>query len=1181
MASNNEVEVKISASTSELSAGLSQAESRVKEAADNINAIAEGIKGAFASVKASLANLDVKINVDLTELQSDLTQVKNNIKMRIDQISNDIAIKLALDQSALAGDLSSAETLIRNRLSTLPIQNVRVQLDTGSIQSSLNQINSQNHKVKIGLDISNLHTEITQAKTLIDSIFGSGQQNKRIEIGVNLLHLRSQLNQAKALVTQAISQMQSSNINLGVVVDVDATSTALRASLNSLKVSIDQLRAGLNSSSGGSGSGGAGGGSGGGGIGTSFAGNFLAGMAQELVSSLGMISRALIENAREIENMSRLANASTVEFQEWAFAAKTAGVSQEKLGDMMKDVNDKFGDFMQTGAGPMADFFENIAPKVGVTAKEFQNLSGPQILQKYYETLQKANVSQAEMTFYMEAIANDGTLLAPILDNNAEKLNKMSEEAHQLGIILDQEALQKTREFGAALSTVQSIISATAQRLLAQMAPALTELSNDFKDFAIDNREAINDSMQAIVMLFQELFGAVGDIFSEIGGLWRDLTATTDSEVIQQIGIIDVFKGVFQGLTLIVASVRAAIQIAFAVIRQIVIEVLSLIIDKVITTEKNFALFKTNVEFYLQSLGASLKTFATIAENALALNFSGVQAAWDQGFNNLEALAVQRSNRIARINQDAVAKQQVNIGMRNDAQSNTVQTVVGSYLGMNSLLGRFGTATSAPNQSVEPMVPAYSPNFRSSIGSGVKPSGGSATTGSADSAKAKADAAKAKAEREEQDQQKKAADLRYKYASDEEKIEHDLAKAIKEINDSVKSSDDEKRAYILKAESDVAEKRKQLKIKELVELQKLELESLANNEKAEQRLLEYEIARLQDEFNAGKVSNVEKVKLEDALQQQLYESKRNGLLKRFDLDAQMSALTGEGSKSNEINNQILDLDNQKMIADGKKGGFLSEAEMADFEAKFGDMTERLSNLWDDGLSAMMNGTFTWSSALNAIFTELSSLFIQKMVSEPLKEYMAGLMRRLALRLGFMKTETAVEAAGQAAQTSATVVGETARTTATGTGIFARLGMRSFEAIKSIMISAWQAMANALASVPPPWNIALGGLAFAGVAALAGKVASARGGYDIPAGVNPLTQLHEKEMVLPAQHANTIRALGQNMNNGGGFGQSSGESQSVTNLNIQAWDSKDVRRFMEKHGRELAGSLKGYNRNFGK
>ena len=49
------------------------------------------------------------------------------------------------------------------------------------------------------------------------------------------------------------------------------------------------------------------------------------------------------------------------------------------------------------------------------------------------------------------------------------------------------------------------------------------------------------------------------------------------------------------------------------------------------------------------------------------------------------------------------------------------------------------------------------------------------------------------------------------------------------------------------------------------------------------------------------------------------------------------------------------------------------------------------------------------------------------------------------------------------------------------------------------------------------------------------IASASGGYDIPGGLNPLTQLHQREMVLPAQHADVIRRLASDGGGGGGGG----------------------------------------------
>ncbi|WP_010589252.1 hypothetical protein [Acinetobacter parvus] len=341
---------------------------------------------------------------------------------------------------------------------------------------------------------------------------------------------------------------------------------------------------------------------------------------------------------------------------------------------------------------------------------------------------------------------------------------------------------------------------------------------------------------------------------------------------------------------------------------------------------------------------------------------------------------------------------------------------------------------------------------------------------------------------------------------------------------------------------------------------------------------------IEAELDAGRISNVEKVQLEKQLQDKLYQVKRAGALERFNLELEKSKLTGKEDGVNSAKNNIAELDTQKDISDISVPGLMTDAQMKDFEKKFGGLTSRMSNLWDKGMQAMMNGTLTWKNALSAIYSELAAEFIQKMITAPLKEYVKSIAPRLAAKLGLIKAETAMEVTGQAAQTGAVVAGETAKTAATNIGIFARIGGKIMETTKSIMMSAYEAMAKAFASIPPPFNIAVAGATFGLVAGLTAKVASARGGYDIPSGVNPVTQLHEEEMVLPKQHANTIRALGKSVMGDGSMVQQptyAGDMGAMPQVNIQAWDSKDIKRFMRKHGRELAGGLKGYNRNFGK
>jgi len=72
------------------------------------------------------------------------------------------------------------------------------------------------------------------------------------------------------------------------------------------------------------------------------------------------------------------------------------------------------------------------------------------------------------------------------------------------------------------------------------------------------------------------------------------------------------------------------------------------------------------------------------------------------------------------------------------------------------------------------------------------------------------------------------------------------------------------------------------------------------------------------------------------------------------------------------------------------------------------------------------------------------------------------------------------------------------------------------------------------------------------------IASAEGGYDIPAGVNPVTQLHEKEMVLPKAQAEVIRGLAGR--GGAGGGGVTIHSAPVINIDSRT-DQQEVRKIV--------------------
>lgn len=1005
--------------------------------------------------------------------------------------------------------------------------------------------------------------------------------NNRVEvhIGAKTSELKEGMQDAEKIVSDASKKIESTGNNIDFKLDL----SNLRSELNGFATGLsdrfktvgNDIKSSLTS-------------------GLSLVkGGFFLGIGQEIarsaaeaVAAIPDLVSAVGKASKELEIQSRLANANTTEFQEWAFAAKKVNVEQDKLSDIMKDVNDKFGDFMQTGGGEMADFFEKIAPKVNVTAKEFQGLSGPQILGKYYETLQKANVSQAEMTFYMEAIANDATLLAPLLDNNVQKLKEYARQAHDLGVIMSEDAIAATKEFNSALETIQTTLQGVLTRIAAQAAPSLTELANQFLTFAVDSKDAIDDSIKSIIGIFESLFSILSEQFTTIAGIWNDLTGNIGDDANTQISFMDAISVALRALGVVVTGFQVGVQTAFAIIRAVVVTVCQALIIAFNGLMAGFDMVRNTIQFGLDVLQVKFQTFGSVVNNILHFNFSGAKAAWEGGLSQLGGITERYTNQMK--------------GRMNDLKNSWNN---GASTAANSLVTagkRILDVTTAGNQKItnyvfkDPTTPlgppkppklalgSAPPSTNKGIGTGVKDDKGSKS-----SAKSKAEQEAKERQRQAEQAAKALADIRYKYASEEKKVALDLQKALDEIEKS-KMTADEKAAAKVKAEKDASDKIIAIRLKEFEEYKKAREEQIDNYQQQAQRLYEIEAARIQAEFDAKKISNVRKVQLEKQLEDQLREIKRQGLLERLALENEQTNITGKQGNQNQITNNISDLETDQKVADTKSMGLISDAEMKDFEAKFGGFTSRLSNLWDQGIQSLMNGTLTWSNATKAVLADMGAFALQTATKE-LQGWLRIQAIKLARKLGFVGAETAAEASGQAAQTGATIAGEATRTSVTAAGGLARLGLKAAEAIKGIMMSAWEAMAGAfkaMVAIPyvgPILAVGAGAAAFGLVAGLAGKIKSARGGYDIPSGVNPVTQLHEDEMVLPSQHANTIREMGKALRNGASFGAAAvaeGGGAGAT-INISAIDAKSIQRLLKSNGRAVASGLQSYARGFGK
>jgi hypothetical protein len=223
-------------------------------------------------------------------------------------------------------------------------------------------------------------------------------------------------------------------------------------------------------------------------------------------------------SANEMKILSGLANTNTADFQKLTYAAKTYGVEQDKVADILKDTSDKVGDFLTTGGGPLADFFEKIAPQIGVTADQFRNLSGSDALQLYVSSLEKANLSQSEMVFFMEAIASDSTKLLPVLKNNGDEFRRLGDEAERLGAVLDEDAIAASQKFNQNMVRLQGVVTGLGNRITSEALPAMVEFTDTLNDPAVqDGLATVASGLVAIAGAAVKTMSAVGDFGKWIG----------------------------------------------------------------------------------------------------------------------------------------------------------------------------------------------------------------------------------------------------------------------------------------------------------------------------------------------------------------------------------------------------------------------------------------------------------------------------------------------------------------------------------------------------------------------------------------------------------------------------------------------------------------------------------------
>ena len=296
-------------------------------------------------------------------------------------------------------------------------------------------------------------------------------------------------------------------------------------------------------------------------------------------------------------------------------------------------------------------------------------------------------------------------------------------------------------------------------------------------------------------------------------------------------------------------------------------------------------------------------------------------------------------------------------------------------------------------------------------------------------------------------------------------------------------------------------------------------------EKADKYRLDLEAEAADQALSAGRISQLERLDLEIEFENRRYQIAYDALQERIAL-AEQDPTYSEAAVE-KLKQQVGELDRGHSLNQEKNQGKREQQRRKDAPSLVEMLQDGGKNVWEEAqqqmgqaFSAMLSRTQNFRQAMNNFFKSMGQTFIQEMVTKPLAGMMQRMVQESAIYKMIFGTKEALETAAKAktvankAEETKSVVGSNATQAASG----AASSQASIPYVGPILAVA--AMAAMMAAVMG----LMGGGGGGGSTTTTTRIPSAAGGWDIPAGINPLTQLHENEMVLPAEHAQTIRDM---------------------------------------------------------
>ena len=184
-------------------------------------------------------------------------------------------------------------------------------------------------------------------------------------------------------------------------------------------------------------------------------------------------TKATMEYGVEVNRNSQKLNMSKQGYQEWSYVLKRSGTSIDSLRMGMKKISTQI-DEARNGSKSATENFK----RLGLSVDDLKGKSQEEVFGLMVKRLQGVKDTTERSAIANKFFGRSAQEMAGLLNKSGKDVEALKKQAHDLGLVLSDEAIKKTAEFRGKITELQSTFEGLRNKLAVRFLPALTNVTD-------------------------------------------------------------------------------------------------------------------------------------------------------------------------------------------------------------------------------------------------------------------------------------------------------------------------------------------------------------------------------------------------------------------------------------------------------------------------------------------------------------------------------------------------------------------------------------------------------------------------------------------------------------------------------------------------------------------------------